>query len=420
LQKKDKIIISFYIFLAITIVASLSYIDTMFDCEDFYPLKVCEDPEHDPEERPFIEFAGVKLNEIKTESTFNIEKEIIFNVMANVGNYHKILPKNIISVEIIEEEDNVIIAKEVLMERGVKITTLVKHTLTPYNEHTIEIMDGDAKGTTIKQTFIEDEGSTKISTEVELKLKGIVKSLVYIPKSNFEHAIDTVNTSFVEYAEMFKSPNVKIIDDTYRDLLFRPVDHESLEYWLPQLESGLITPDNIKNELLNSEEKKMVDWNSLSHDEKLMQLSDNTKTVIDTLYLDLLDRQVDEHGLAYWGSLLENEIITEEELEAQLYNSKEATTIRELENPDLERLGYERMITTVFFEALERNPTGKELEHYIEIFSKIPASRGLSTEEGIEKERIISEVHAEIAKLDELEAKGTPLIDLIPEFPPVP
>ena len=78
------------------------------------------------------------------------------------------------------------------------------------------------------------------------------------------------------------------------------------------------------------------------------------------------------------------------------------------------------MITSVFFEALERNPTGKELEYFIEIFQKIPASRGLSTEEGIEKERIISEVHAEIAKLDELEAKGTPLIDLIPEFPPVP
>ena len=397
MRKKDKILVSFYIFLAITVVTSLIYVNSTFGCEEFYSLKTCEDPEHDPEERPFIEFGGVKLNEIKTESTFNVEKEIIFNIMANVGNYPKILPQNIISVEIIEEEDNVIMAKEVLMERGIKITILAKHTLIPYNEHIIEIMDGDAKGTKIKQTFTEDEGSTKISTEVELKLKGILKSLYYLPKHNFEHAIDTVNTNFVEYTEMFKSPNAKIIDDMYRDLLLRPVDHESLEYWLPQLESGLITTDNIKNELLNSKEKKMADWNSLSNDEKLMQLSDNTKTIIDNLYLDLLNRPVDEHGLAYWGSLLENELITEEEIKEEIHNSKEAKYIRETENPELasDNLGYERMIEGIFLYALDRYPTQEELEHYTEIYSTLPSDND------VEKERILKEVREEIAKLDD-------------------
>ena len=377
----------------------------MFDCEDFYPLKVCEDPEHDPEERPFIEFAGVKLNEIKTESTFNIEKEIIFNVMANVGNYHKILPKNIISVEIIEEEDNVIIAKEVLMERGVKITTLVKHTLTPYNEHTIEIMDGDAKGTTIKQTFIEDEGSTKISTEVELKLKGIIKSMYYLPKHNFEHAIGTVNTNFVKYAEMFKSPNVKIIDDAYRDLLSRPVDHESLEYWLPQLENGLITPDNIKNELLNSKEKKMADWNSLSNDEKLTQLSDNTRTVIDNLYLDLLNRPVDVHGLAYWGSLLENKISTEEEIREEIYNSSEAIEKRKLFDLDLDTFGYEKMITESFIDLIDREPTQEELEYYTEFY------KNLDGVGGIEKRKLVGEF------LDEVLAKSDRICNEASDIP---
>ena len=403
MQKKDKIIISFYIFLAITVVTSLIYVDSTFGCEEFYLLKTCEDPEHDPKERPFIEFAGVKLNEIKTESTFNVEKEIIFNIMANVGNYPKILPQNIISVEIIEEEDNVIMAKEVLMERGIKITILAKHTLTPYSEHIIEIMDGDAKGTKIKQTFTDNEGSTKISTEVELKLKGIINSMYYLPKHNFEHAIGTVNTNFVEYAEMFKSPNAKIIDDAYRDLLLRPADHESLEYWLPQLESGLIITDNIKNELLNSKEKKMADWNSLSNDEKLMQLSDNTKTIIDDLYLDLVNRPVDEHGLAYWGSLLENELITEEEIKEEIYNSKEATYIRETENPELVgNLGYEIMIEGIFLDALDRYPTQEELEHYTEIYTTLPVVLSDNdVEAGELKEKILKEVHEEIAKLDD-------------------
>ena len=229
MQKKDKIIISFYIFLAITLVTSLIYVNSTFGCEEFYPLKVFKDPEHDPEERPFIQFGGTKLNEIKTESTFNVDKEIIFDVMANVGNYHSILPKNVLSVKIIEEETNLIIAEYILIERGIKVTVLAKHTLTPYNEHIIEILDGDAKGTKIIQTFIEDEGLTKISTDVELKLKGMLKPLYFLPKNNFAHAIGSVNTNFVEYTKMFDSPNVKIIDDVYRDLLLRPVDDESLE-----------------------------------------------------------------------------------------------------------------------------------------------------------------------------------------------
>ena len=277
MRKKDKILISFYAFLGISLILSLSYIDSTFGCDDFYLEWECVDPEHDPEERPFIQFGGTKLNEIKTESIFNVDKEIVFNIMANVGNYHHVLPQNVLSVKIIEEETNLIIAEYILIERGIKVTVLAKHTLTPYNEHVIEILDGDAKGTKIIQTFIEDEGLTKISTDVELKLKGMLKPLYYLPKNNFAHAISTVNTNFVEYTKMFDSPNVKIIDDVYRDLLLRPVDHKSLEYWLPQLQSGLINLDDIRNSLLNSKEKKIADLNYLSIDEKLMKLSDNTK-----------------------------------------------------------------------------------------------------------------------------------------------
>ena len=93
MRKKDKILISFYAFLGISLILSLSYIDSTFGCNDFYTLKECEDPEHDPDERPFIQFGEIKLNVIKTESTFNVDKEIIFDVMANVGNYHSMFCK---------------------------------------------------------------------------------------------------------------------------------------------------------------------------------------------------------------------------------------------------------------------------------------------------------------------------------------
>ena len=395
LRKKDKILVSFYAFLGISLILSLSYIDSTFGCNDFYTLKECEDPEHDPDERPFIQFGGTKLNEIKTESTFDVDKEIIFDVMANVENYHKILPKNVLSVKIIEEETNLIIAEHVLIERGIKVTILAKHTLTPYNEHIIEILDGDAKGTKIIQTFIEDEGLTKISTDVELKLKGILKPVYYLPKNNFAHAIGSVNTNFVEYTKMFDSPNVKIIDDVYRDLLLRPVDHKSLEYWLPQLQSGLINLDDIRNSLLNSKEKKIADLNYLSKDEKLMKLSDNTKTIIDDLYRDLLLRNADEDALVYWGTILEYEISTEEEIREEIYNSPEAIDTRKLFDLDLDTFGYEKMIIGTFIDLIDREPTQEELEDYTEFY------KNLESVDALEKRKLVNEYYDEnLAKAD--------------------
>ena len=62
LRKKDKILVSFYVFLGITLIMSLTYVDSSFGCNDFYTIKECEDPEHDPAERPFIQFGLTKLN----------------------------------------------------------------------------------------------------------------------------------------------------------------------------------------------------------------------------------------------------------------------------------------------------------------------------------------------------------------------
>ena len=363
MRKKDKILISFYVFLGISLILSLSYIDSTFGCNDFYTLKECEDPEHDPDERPFIQFGGTKLNEIKTESTFNVDKEIIFNIMANVGNYHNVLPQNVLSVKIIEEETNLIIAEHILIERGIKVTILAKHTITPYNEHIIEILDGDAKGTKIIQTFIEDEGLTKISTDVELKLKGILKPVYYLPKNNFAHAIGSVNTNFVQYTHILSSENAMIIDGIYRDLLQRPVDQESLGFWLDGLENATITEEEIRNQVLNSTEKKMLEFNSLSIDEQLMIISNETKTIINNLYLDVLDRPVDKNGLAGWGILLENELMTEEEIRELIEKSEEKKLYYDAQGQ------YEAAVREIFMLALDREPTQDELEYYTKMIS---------------------------------------------------
>lgn len=367
LDKKNKILISFYIFLATALIVSLSYVNTTFECNSFYTSEQCEDPKHDPEERPFVQFGQIKLNEIETESEFNVDRKMLFNVMANVANYNTVLPGNVYSVEIVEEESNMIIAKEVLAERGIKTTVIAKHTLIPYNEHTIEILDGDAKGTKIIQTFTGDEELTKISTKVELKLKGILKPFYYLPKSNFEHAISTVNSSFAEYAKILQSPDVMEIDELYRSILFRSIDNESIEYYIPLLQNGTITKNEIRDILLGSAERKAVEVTHLTYEERILKVSENNRKLIDDIYRELLLRPVDNSGLAYWGLLLQNELFTEEEIRKQIYESSEAQSARFYSDPDTwiqENFG--KIVIDVYNE-FGKEPSPEMLEYYIQL-----------------------------------------------------
>ena len=257
MNKKNKVIACFYIFLAVTLVTVFLYMDSTFVCEKFHTAAQCQNTYADWE-RPIIQFAASKLNEIVIEKEYDVGKERLFNVMADVENYPIILPKHILSVEIIEHEPNIVLAEEILTEQGIKVKLLVKHTMIPYEEQIIEVINGDARGTKITQTFTGDDLSTKISTKIKLQLKGLLTPIQFFPKSNFGHAMITVNSSFVDYAKQFDSPYKKIIDDTYREILLRPADKTAFEYWAPSLENGKKTKVDIKNALINSAEKQYL------------------------------------------------------------------------------------------------------------------------------------------------------------------
>ena len=47
-----------------------------------------------------------------------------------------------------------------------------------------------------------------------------------------------------------------IVDDLYREILFRPADPDGLQYYASQLESGKLTIDEIRTILANSFEAK--------------------------------------------------------------------------------------------------------------------------------------------------------------------
>ena len=234
MNKTDKIIIIFYIVLAVSYVFTILYLDTTF--------------------------SNVKkpLDEIELVKTVPISKTKIFDTMTDVQNYPIILPKNVISVKILNQSDNVIYSEEDVVEKYIRTKLIVKHTIFPYDNQTLEVMNGDAQGTILTQTFDGSDSQTTFTTKIKLHLKGILAPFIYFPKYLLVDELNNAILEFVDYAKGFDDETKKTIDDLYREILRRPADSAGLEYYGSLLENGKMTRDDVKSALLKSDEYKSL------------------------------------------------------------------------------------------------------------------------------------------------------------------
>jgi len=134
-----------------------------------------------------------------------VKKEKIFDVMADIEDYPKVLPENVISIKIINQTQpgraQIIFAEETLIERGVVVTQIVKHGIFPYEQHIVSVMSGDAEGTKIVLKFKDEGDKTKITAEVKIRIKGILAPFGLLATSNLESAINTTIDNFIEYSK---------------------------------------------------------------------------------------------------------------------------------------------------------------------------------------------------------------------------
>ena len=91
------------------------------------------------------------------------------------------------------------------------------------------------------------------------------------------------------------------------------------------LESDSMTVDEIRTEILNSDEKKSL--LVIQERKTVDELSSESKQIIDDLYREILLRPADTEAFEYWGSMLESEIITKQELRKNILNSDEALAL---------------------------------------------------------------------------------------------
>ena len=285
LNKTNKKFIIFYLILFIGVSITLIYINSGLD-EPWRELKLAPSP----------------LTTISYSKIVDVDKEVIFNTFADFKNYPHILPNNILSVTNTTEKQSVYDIS--LTEMGLVAILKAEHTIEPYDKQVIKVLNGDALGTKIIQTFESYDDKTKISIDIDLKTRGILAPFSYLPIINANHAMDSIIQSFVEYSTRPYTLNEKIIDDLYREILLRPVDSQGLITYSTLLEEEKITIEEIRNELLNSEEYQI---NILKTNLKnISDLSEDTKNSIDEVYDIILRRNADVIGLQSFGSALEN------------------------------------------------------------------------------------------------------------------
>jgi len=303
MKKNDKKIFLAYGFFALLFISLLFYWDTSL------------------ERKNLPSFLPSELLEITIEKNFSIQQESLFNLMTDVKNYPYILPSNVIDVKIIDTTENMIIAQEKLIERGIIIDLLVKHTFIPYQTHTIEILEGDASGTKIEQTFQKNGNKTLVKNKIIFELNGILTPFKFLPKHNAIHALETILEQFEIYAESSNDETTKIIDELYREILKRPVDKPGLEYYYNLLDSKQISLSELREILINSDErKKLLLPNEII---SIENLTSQTVNDINELYQEILFRPADSIGLQHFGSLIENKKLTFEELKELLLKSNE-------------------------------------------------------------------------------------------------
>jgi hypothetical protein len=316
-------------------------------------------------ERPFepLNLAPQQLSIISYSEIVDVDKKIIFNTFADFENYHRILPNNVLSVN--KNQEKQLVYDIILFEKGIKTKLTVEHTIEPYHKQIIKVIDGDAQGTIINQNFESYDNKTKILIDIDLKTRGILTPFVFLPQHNVVHAVNTIVATFVDYSNRSYDENEKIVDDLYREILLRPVDSQGLIKYRILLEEEKITMDEIRNDLLNSEE-----YNSkllLTDMKDISDLSQDTKNSIDELYNIVLRRNADVIGLQYFGSALENGKMALHKVRDSLLTSDEFYSLpvetREIKETYMSNKNWQ-IVNQTYYEIHDNYPSEKIIRAY--------------------------------------------------------
>jgi coenzyme Q-binding protein COQ10 len=141
------------------------------------------------------------LSKFSLEKTVNAKRETVFERLSNYENYQKLLPQHFPSVRVRSVRGNVSVVEEHMNLGDRELLIMAKHVTTEPVLHDVFVIGGDAKGSYIKQQFIEISQGTKVIVDVDFKLKGKMKMSSMFGKNKIEEDYAKILDDFIKIAE---------------------------------------------------------------------------------------------------------------------------------------------------------------------------------------------------------------------------
>jgi coenzyme Q-binding protein COQ10 len=141
------------------------------------------------------------LSKFSFEKTVNAKRETVFERLSNYENYEKLLPQHFPSVRVRSVRGNVSVVEEHMNLGDRELVIMAKHVTTEPILHEVFVIGGDAKGSYIKQQFIEISQGTKVIVDVNFKLKGKMMMSRIFGKNKIEEDYAKILDDFVKIAE---------------------------------------------------------------------------------------------------------------------------------------------------------------------------------------------------------------------------
>jgi len=147
----------------------------------------------------FIESMSKRyVPKVKVEKIIKAKKDKVFSTMTDFENLPSKLPQIFKSVKIISREGNSVVTEEFVKMAGRDIIQKVKHVIQPTEKHEVFILEGDAKGSHIIESYEETSEGTKIIVEGDFKLAGMLNLLGFFAKVKIEKSINEVMDEFAK------------------------------------------------------------------------------------------------------------------------------------------------------------------------------------------------------------------------------
>ena len=135
------------------------------------------------------------------EKIIKADRKKVFELTTNYENFQKILPQYYPSIRIISVRGNVSVVEEHLRIAGRELVMMAKHVIDEPILHEIFIIGGDAKGTHIIKRYESIPHGTKLTLEIDWKLKGIMKLSNFFGKNKVLNDYSKIIDEFAVIAE---------------------------------------------------------------------------------------------------------------------------------------------------------------------------------------------------------------------------